>query len=535
MAGDSWIRRFWRATVAFLLAVIWSAGVARAQYTFVRDIDTSDTWDNTARWLDGGTNTTYPNAADATVSIAAPTTTAVLSGPQPGYRLDIPNDVTVGHITVDNTGYGNTYRTYFGNNAGHLKFQSTSGPATYTETFGSNSGTTSSQYQFNTTVELLSDLVITQDNYPGFNSGTIFKNLVSGAANITLTKTGQGGIQFEYNNPLPGVEIPFQGQVVINQGDIRPLTPVTFSNASGITVNSGGQLKLADNAPNPNNSNWSLAPGAVLNLNGSGKASGNNPDGALRFALSQVASTSFDSPVVLQSDSVISVTPNGGSIFTTGTISSVVSGPSGLTKHGPGTLVLSNASNSYSGDTRILAGGGTLTIANPFLSDTADVYLNPNTTFNLIFSATDTIRSLYIDGTPQPVGLYGRVGSADPNDTELALITGDGYLNVTTLGAVGVPGDYNNNGVVDTADYVLWRNGGPLQNEVNAPGTVNEQDYVEWRARFGNPNTAAGSALDQRVVPEPASIGAAAIALLLVTACRSRSDHGARSSRHAAV
>ena len=37
----------------------------------------------------------------------------------------------------------------------------------------------------------------------------------------------------------------------------------------------------------------------------------------------------------------------------------------------------------------------------------------------------------------------------------------------------GVPGDYNGNFVVDAADYVLWRKGGPLQNEVDTPGTVN--------------------------------------------------------------
>ena len=53
------------------------------------------------------------------------------------------------------------------------------------------------------------------------------------------------------------------------------------------------------------------------------------------------------------------------------------------------------------------------------------------------------------------------------------MITGSGLLNVTTLPVVGVPGDYNNNGVVDAADYVLWRKGGPLQNEVDTPGTVN--------------------------------------------------------------
>jgi len=54
-------------------------------------------------------------------------------------------------------------------------------------------------------------------------------------------------------------------------------------------------------------------------------------------------------------------------------------------------------------------------------------------------------------------------------------------------------GDYNENGVVDAADYVLWRthNGESitLPND-STPGTVGSEDYTEWRARFGN---AAGS------------------------------------------
>src|SRR3954468_9066969 len=44
------------------------------------------------------------------------------------------------------------------------------------------------------------------------------------------------------------------------------------------------------------------------------------------------------------------------------------------------------------------------------------------------------------------------------------------YDQITGLAPVSVQGDYNNNGVVDAADYVLWRNGGPLQNEVDTPG-----------------------------------------------------------------
>jgi hypothetical protein len=67
------------------------------------------------------------------------------------------------------------------------------------------------------------------------------------------------------------------------------------------------------------------------------------------------------------------------------------------------------------------------------------------------------------------------------------------------------PGDYNANGAVDAADYVLWRKNGPLRNEVDTPGTVNAADYTEWRARFGNPSGGAGG-LGAGSVPEPTSL-----------------------------
>jgi hypothetical protein len=46
-------------------------------------------------------------------------------------------------------------------------------------------------------------------------------------------------------------------------------------------------------------------------------------------------------------------------------------------------------------------------------------------------------------------------------------------------------GDYNGNGTVDAADYVRWRNGGPLLNEVATIGSVTPEDYTAWRANFG--------------------------------------------------
>jgi hypothetical protein len=86
-------------------------------------------------------------------------------------------------------------------------------------------------------------------------------------------------------------------------------------------------------------------------------------------------------------------------------------------------------------------------------------------------------------------------------------------LTIETSVAPGVPGDYNNNGVVDAGDYALWRKGGPLQNEVDAPGTVNAADYTEWRVRFGN-TSVSGSSLGGRGVPEPS----AAVLIILASA-----------------
>jgi hypothetical protein len=76
-----------------------------------------------------------------------------------------------------------------------------------------------------------------------------------------------------------------------------------------------------------------------------------------------------------------------------------------------------------------------------------------------------------------------------------------------------VAGDYNEDGNVDGADYVLWRNGGPLLNQVDNPDEVNYQDYVGWRARVGNTVVGGGGASAGQLVPEPVT------ATFLVQAC----------------
>ena len=60
----------------------------------------------------------------------------------------------------------------------------------------------------------------------------------------------------------------------------------------------------------------------------------------------------------------------------------------------------------------------------------------------------------------------------------------------------GLAGDYTNNGVVDAADYVLWR-----KNNINGAA-----GYTTWRANFGKP-PGSGSGLNAAAVPEPSTIG----------------------------
>jgi MprA protease rhombosortase-interaction domain-containing protein len=71
-------------------------------------------------------------------------------------------------------------------------------------------------------------------------------------------------------------------------------------------------------------------------------------------------------------------------------------------------------------------------------------------------------------------------------------------------------GDYDGNGFVDAADYVVWRRamsaGGTLLNETASLGTADQADYDAWRANFGAGGTPGNGTLSgSGAVPEPAT------------------------------
>ncbi len=75
-----------------------------------------------------------------------------------------------------------------------------------------------------------------------------------------------------------------------------------------------------------------------------------------------------------------------------------------------------------------------------------------------------------------------------------------------------LPGDYNGNGVVDAADYVVWRDslghsGADLAADGNRDGVINADDYSVWKNNFGSA-AATGGGLTKKFsagqsVPEP--------------------------------
>jgi hypothetical protein len=92
--------------------------------------------------------------------------------------------------------------------------------------------------------------------------------------------------------------------------------------------------------------------------------------------------------------------------------------------------------------------------------------------------------------------------------------------SVSTLVLIsdGLPGDYNGNGKVDAADYVVWRNNVGMTGNVAADGNednvVDVDDYQLWRSNFGRTNSGSGAS-NGAAVPEPAGCAITTVALLI--------------------
>jgi hypothetical protein len=86
--------------------------------------------------------------------------------------------------------------------------------------------------------------------------------------------------------------------------------------------------------------------------------------------------------------------------------------------------------------------------------------------------------------------------------------TDPGPQLLLSLAAGALTGDYDQNGVVDSADYDVWRQSAGTAHTAadgNKDGVVDAADYVLWRNNEGSslPGVAAGTSLPADAVPEP--------------------------------
>jgi hypothetical protein len=342
------------------------------------------------------------------------------------------------------------------------------------------------------TYQLADDNNVNQNGNP--SAATRVNMIVSGGPNALLWTggvdgtwaAGSPGSPFNFTNLGTGSGTTFAGNdnvtfddtganttITVAGGGVQPnivtinnsTSTYSFSggNINGSSVGGGGGLYFGGTGPVTIDNSYTAAGPIVSNKTGTGTVTLN---GAVTAATS--------------------VTVNGGTFTVSGAASF---GAGNVTVNAGSAAIAAGVANAIANSaTLTLLGGGTANMADAgFISLGAGI--------------NEQIAALILGTTPQAPGTYGATGSGATNILD-EYFAGSGII---TVGAPGVPGDYNNNGTVDAGDYVMWRKGGPLQNEVDNPGVVNQQDYVEWRSRFGN--TGAGSGLGgNAAVPEPTTL-----------------------------
>lgn len=151
---------------------------------------------------------------------------------------------------------------------------------------------------------------------------------------------------------------------------------------------------------------------------------------------------------------------------------------------------------------------GTLSLTDPRHTGHDDIFVRTSTDFGVTWSEPVAVTNgLDIQ---RPVGIT--VGGTD------YLYLPDISRSTLYFGKVGgfeadvavLPGDYNNDGFVNLADYTIWRDNLGAEVEMPneqpgvTPGVVTAEDYDVWRAHFGS--ALSGSTTSPTTVAEPTSL-----------------------------
>jgi hypothetical protein len=128
---------------------------------------------------------------------------------------------------------------------------------------------------------------------------------------------------------------------------------------------------------------------------------------------------------------------------------------------------------------------------------------------NLLKSSYGATNAISFDGGGSTTMVMNFIGDGLPSQVLNSPSDGSERQVGVNLGIFALPnGDYNQNGLIDAADYVKWRS-----------SIGGQTAYDAWRARFGFAN-GVGSGTSSTSVPEPVAIPLASVCVLCAVVAR---------------
>lgn len=415
----------------------------------------------------------------------------------PNVRGNTGNLITVndgGTLQLNNVEYGGNNGVLTLNGAGH------NGLGAIYATGGVESSVTgTSSPSSSTPGEAVGQVVIATDSSIGVDAGSelLWTHGIESSGTGNLTKVGAGTMIFEANNSLP--EYGYSGTITVAEG-----TFLLDSQANTVVVT--GDIIVGTST---NNRNITLVSNADVRrgqpVSGPGVSAG-------KF----ITGVNADGERVTVNEFLL--TETSGETYTFEGISSALNTSpvvvqSGATFGGNGSILGSTVTVDAGG---ILAPGmsiGTLTVGSTTLNGALQIEFGDDSIDQLMVSGVLDLTNASVD--------FSSVGTLVNGEYVFATydtLVGTGFANVFNLPdslmlhhdetnkwfsligefSAGLTGDHNGDGLVNAADYVLWRD----TMSDNAAG------YDAWKADFGG---SAGSGSVASSVPEPSMVGLLAV------------------------
>jgi hypothetical protein len=222
------------------------------------------------------------------------------------------------------------------------------------------------------------------------------------------------------------------------------------------------------------------------------------------------------------------ITVAGGRLEASGTITANVANSGTLVPGAPisklqitGDLTLSPTSAL-----QIDIGGNVQGTGYDFISEAGNTALNLNGTLSVTLTGGYSLSntdSLIILASNQPItGTFSNLVNGRVTATD-----GVTSLGVAVIGNVVVvaklPGDYNGNGIVDAADYTVWRDG--------LGGKYTQSHYDVWKANFGKIAGSGAAVTGGDVANLPSNVPEPATLTLIILAIAGSSVRQPRARR----